>query len=120
MKDPTILTFDLGTQSMRGMVVNRQGKILYYAQYKYPKPYVSIQPGYADVDPMMYYATIRILMDELYKQDAQCLQHCVGVTLACIRDTILLLDENKKPIRDAILWLDHRWPKIRHGFRDGC
>lgn len=108
MADPTILTFDLGTQSMRAMVVNRQGEILYYAQYKYPKPYVSIQPGYADVDPMMYYRTMRILMDQLYKQDTHCLQDCTGVTLACIRDTIILLDENKKPIRDAILWLDHR------------
>lgn len=108
MQDPTILTFDLGTQSMRAMVVDTKGDIIAYQQYKYPVAYVSIEPGYAEVDPLMYYRVISILMKGLLEKDPACLEHCIGVTLACIRDTIVLLDDQIHPIRDAILWLDHR------------
>lgn len=108
MKESTILTFDLGTQSMRGMIVNQKGEILNYKQYKYPVPYVSIQASYAEVDPMMYFEAMKIIVEGLLEQDPNTFANCIGVTLACIRDTIIILDENYNPIRDAILWLDHR------------
>ena len=42
MEERVVLTFDIGTQSMRGMVVDSRGNILDFEQIRYEKPYFSV------------------------------------------------------------------------------
>ena len=47
---PLILTFDMGTQSARALLVDAAGSIVAKAQKRYETPYVSPQPGWAEQD----------------------------------------------------------------------
>ena len=48
MEERVVLTFDIGTQSMRGMFVDCKGNILDFEQIRYEKPYFSVNPGWAE------------------------------------------------------------------------
>ena len=65
MKNPLILTFDLGTQSMRGMLVNKQGQIVSMVQHKYGAPYYSRNPGWAEQKPEFYFDTLCSISTQL-------------------------------------------------------
>ena len=54
--EPLALTFDLGTQSLRAVLVDPTGSIVSYVQKKFERTYVSPKPGQAeqDVDCLLY------------------------------------------------------------------
>ena len=45
-----VLTFDVGTQSARAMLINNQGEILGKKQEVYDPAYYSPEPGWAEQD----------------------------------------------------------------------
>ncbi|MBQ3964632.1 MAG: carbohydrate kinase, partial [Firmicutes bacterium] len=51
----TALTFDIGTQSARAILFDRDGKILGKEQIVYEPAYYSPKLGWAEQDPDMYY-----------------------------------------------------------------
>lgn len=111
MKNPLILTFDLGTQSMRGMLVNKQGQIVHMIQHKYETPYYSKNPGWAEQKPEFYFDTLCSISNELKVKSLNGYEDVIGVTLTTIRDSSVCLDKNNEPLRDVILWLDSRETK---------
>ena len=44
MEGPLILTFDMGTQSARAMLVDQEGNIAAKVQKRYEQPYLSPEP----------------------------------------------------------------------------
>ena len=50
-----MLTFDVGTQSLRGMLMNQKGEIEAFVQKKYEPPYFSKKPGWAEQKPNFYF-----------------------------------------------------------------
>lgn len=108
MKNPLILTFDLGTQSMRGMLFDKQGQIVNMVQHKYETPYYSKKPGWAEQKPEFYYGHMCSIGKELKDKNPGGYGGVIAVTLTTIRDSCICLDENYKPLRDVILWLDSR------------
>ncbi len=108
MKNPLLLTFDLGTQSMRGMLVNKQGQLIHMVQQKYETPYYSGKPGWAEQKPEFYFDTLCSIAKELKGKSPNGYDDVIAVTLTAIRDSSLCLDENYEPLRDVILWLDGR------------
>ena len=70
MNDPLMLTFDLGTQSMRGMLVDKKGQIISIVQHKYAQPYFSKQPGWAEQKAQFYYETLCEISKELKQKSA--------------------------------------------------
>ena len=63
-----VLTFDVGTQSARAMLINNEGTILGKKQIVYEVPYVSPELGWAEQDPNMYY-NIMCRCARLLKED---------------------------------------------------
>lgn len=108
MAEPLVLTFDVGTQSARAVLVDKKGNIVAVNQQKYGEPYFSKKPGRAEQNPDFYYEKIIEAAKGLCAENAELLPDIIAVTLTCIRDTVLCLDENKNPLRDVILWLDER------------
>ena len=51
---PLILSFDVGTQSMRALLVDTHGDILDKEQYSYPEAYFSPKPNWAEQKPDFY------------------------------------------------------------------
>lgn len=113
MKDPLILTFDLGTQSMRAMLVNKNGEIVLFSQVKYKSPCMPSEVrGRAEQKPDFYYDKLCEAGLELREKDTNGdFDRVIAVTLTCIRDTVLILDKDHKPLRNIIVWMDERRAK---------
>ncbi len=108
MNEPLILTFDIGTQSMRAMIVSKKGELIAFEQISYDEPYISLHPGWAEQKPSFYYEKLTEISLLTKKKHAKLYKDIIAVTLTSIRDTVLCLDKEKKPLRDIILWLDKR------------
>ncbi len=108
IKNPLVLTFDLGTQSLRAMLVDKTGKIVAINQVKYPTPYFSKEAGYAEQAPNYYFERLVEAVNGLKKNNENLLKDVIACTLTTIRDTVLCLDKNNLPLRDIIVWLDKR------------
>ncbi len=108
MSEPLILTFDLGTQSMRVMLIDKKGTIVGLVQRHYEKPYFSVRPGWAEQKPQFYYQTMCDICRQLKQQQPADFERIRAVTLTTIRDSCLCLDEAGQPLTDVILWLDSR------------
>lgn len=108
MKTPLILTFDVGTQSTRCLLVRPDGSFADLRQVKHDPPYRSRNPGWAEQDPDFYYQRICETGRAVCQRSAGLLGEVAAVALTTIRDTVLCLDGDNRPLRDAILWLDKR------------
>ena len=108
MENPLVLTFDVGTQSARCLLVRPDGEFEDICQVKYDEPYYSRKPGWAEQRPDFYYDRICEAGKAVCERNADKLSRIIGVTLTVIRDTVLCLDKDNKPLRDIILWLDKR------------
>jgi sugar (pentulose or hexulose) kinase len=108
MGEPLVLTFDMGTQSARALLVSPRGEIVRKAQKTYERPYVSKQPGWAEQRPGFYWESLCETSRALREQAGSLWGDIVAVTCSTIRDTCLCLDADHRPLRDVILWLDDR------------
>ncbi|MDR0645136.1 MAG: FGGY-family carbohydrate kinase [Treponema sp.] len=105
-----ILTFDIGTQSARALLVNAKGDIIHKTQKVYDQPYFSKRPSWAEQKPDFYWQCIGEISRALKaKADVNAdWENIIGVTCTTIRDSCLCLDKEFRPLRDIILWLDGR------------
>ena len=108
MSEPLILVFDLGTQSMRALLVNTRGDILQKVQKVFDTPYYSKQPGWAEQKPEFYWESLCETSRALKEKSHSLWQDIIAVTCSTIRDTCICLDKDRNPLRDVILWLDDR------------
>ena len=106
--NPVVLTIDLGTQSVRAILVDKDGNILSKAQYRYEEPYYSLFPGWAEQKPDVYWNAVCYVTNLLKMKSRNIWNNIIAVTITTIRDTCLCVDGNGKPLRDFILWLDKR------------
>ncbi len=115
MAEPLVLTFDMGTQSARAMLVSPAGQVVAIAQKSYEKPYFSPQPGWAEQEPDFYWQALCETSLALKAKAGGLWEDIIAVTCTTIRDTCLCLDEACRPLRNVILWLDKREAKELRG-----
>lgn len=108
MNEPLMLTFDLGTQSIRGMLIDRQGNFRHMVQKKYEEPYFSKEPGWAEQKADFYFEVLCEVSKQLKEEAKDGYENVVGVVVTTMRDTTLCLDRDRKPLRDIIMWMDSR------------
>ncbi len=102
-----LLAIDVGTQSLRALVFDLEGKIVDKAQIMI-EPYVSSQPGWAEQDPDLYWQTLCDACQQLWQKGKVKPDGIAGLTLTTQRGTVVNVDKSGKPLRDAIVWLDQR------------
>ncbi len=103
----TILTVDCGTQSLRVMLFDLNGNILCSHREGYA-PNTTPQPGWAEQDVSVYWNAMKIGIN-MMKQKAPNEFACIaGMGVCTIRATTVLIDNNGKVLRPAIVWLDNR------------
>lgn len=110
-ENPLVLTLDFGTQSVRASLVDKGGNIVALVKRKYDPVYFSVKNGYIEQNADFYWENGFECLKELAKNNASKLQYIIGSTVTTFRDTSVQLDENLKPIRPCILWLDQRMAK---------
>lgn len=111
MKEPLILTIDFGTQSVRAGLFNKKGETIAIERVKYAPAYFSTKPGYAEQNADYYFECLCQATNKLVKNNKEKIDDVLGITMAFFRDSAVCLDENNKPLRPAILWLDERRAK---------
>ena len=102
-----ILALDVGTQSVRAILFAPDGTLV--AMGRVPiEPYVSPQPGWAEQDPDAWWTALGEACRRLWADPAARPDTVAGVGLTTQRTTIVASDENGRPLRPAIVWLDGR------------
>lgn len=108
MKNPLILTFDIGTQSTRAMIIDTQGSIVKKVQKKHEKPYYSSAPGRAEQSADFYWQSVCDTSLALKSEAKERWEDILAVTVTTMRDCGVCVNSEGKPLRDVILWMDKR------------
>ena len=108
-KDPLVLTFDCGTQSVRALLFDSKGTLLCKCQEYFNPPYISLRPGWAEQDPWVWWEKLCDASQRLKRTvTVNQWKRISGVSVTTLRDTCVCLDGDLKPVRKSILWLDQR------------
>ena len=110
-KNPLVLTLDFGTQSVRAALINKTGDIVYLSKKEYGQVSFSLKKGYAEQFADYYWENMVECLKKLTKSCDELLPDIVAMTVVTFRDSAVLLDENNKPLRPVILWMDQRLAK---------
>lgn len=97
---------DLGTSSCKGVIIDKNGRVYGSHSVKYPVSYPA--PGYSEQDPADWYKAALEILKTLSKGIEDDVK---GVSVAGQMHGLVMLDENDKVIRPAILWNDGRSEK---------
>jgi sugar (pentulose or hexulose) kinase len=108
MTEPRLLAIDVGTQSARAIVFDRDGRLVDKAQRVFEPTYTSPQPGWAEQDAEVYWRGVVDCCQALWAQGRVKPEEISGVTLTTQRATVICTDASGTPLRPAILWLDQR------------
>jgi sugar (pentulose or hexulose) kinase len=102
-----ILSLDVGTQSIRAIIFNLQGRIVKSSKILI-EPYSSPKPGWAEQDALYYWQNLCKACKAILAHDRDLKNQIKGVTLTTQRCTLINVDKNGNPLRPAIVWPDQR------------
>lgn len=113
----TILSIDCGTQSLRAIIFSLSGEILAMEKIAF-EPYISRFPGWAEQDPELYWNSLKTASLKLKQSHPVLFENIVGIGVAAIRNSMVNVDKNGKPLRALMVWLDQRKaePVYKPGF----
>jgi sugar (pentulose or hexulose) kinase len=104
---PTVLAIDNGTQSVRALLFDLQGNLITKSKIALP-PYVAAEPGWAELDPDLFWQTVCQACQQLWTLPGVVKEDIAGVAVTTQRSTVINLDKEGKPLRPAMIWLDNR------------
>lgn len=107
MKD-LLLAIDVGTQSTRALVFDACGRLLDKARAVHDPPYVSPNPGWAEMDPDFFWDRVGVACRGVWENGKVKPQSIAAVAMTFQRATVIHLGADLRPLRPAILWLDQR------------
>jgi sugar (pentulose or hexulose) kinase len=102
-----VLSIDCGTQSLRGIVFDKNGNMLIKATERF-EAYYSTKPEYAEQDPYVYWNALCKVSKEIKEQELNIFGKIDAVCVTAQRDTCVCVDESGEPVRDLISWADER------------
>ena len=105
-----VLAIDNGTQSVRALVFDLQGKLIAKSKVDI-EPYYSDQPGWAEQSVDYFWTNLCTACNALWPQLDFPKSAIKSVALTTQRATVINLDKNGEPLRPAIVWLDQRLEK---------
>ena len=94
---------DLGTSSIKGLLVTEKGKILNEASYMYDVSYPA--PNYSEQNPEDWITGLKYVLNKLCDNVRNTIG---GISFGGQMHGLVILDENDKVIRPCILWNDGR------------
>jgi len=105
--EKTILTLDCGTQSLRALLFGPNGDLLETSRVPYD-PYFSEKPGWAEQDPEIFWRSACEACKHLRDSRPDLFGKIAGIGVTTQRNSMVNVDDNGKPLRPAIIWLDQR------------
>lgn len=102
-----VLVFDVGTQSTRALLFDSKGNLVEKIK-KDEMPYISQNDNRAEKDPDESWAGICAVSRAMKEKAGKKWDNIVAVAVTSVRNSLFFLDKEKRPTRNAILWLDKR------------
>src|SRR5207245_1374422 len=104
--DPLVLGLDVGTSNAKGVIADVSGQTLWTAttSYRYSSP----QPGWVEQDPEDWWQAVGSVTRTLLDQHPGARQRIAAIGVSGQGVAAALLDDDGRPLRPAILWLDVR------------
>lgn len=101
-----VLGIDLGTSSLKGLVFNRNGDLVGSASSDYPIE--NPQKGYSEQNPYLWVEACKKVISDLSHNIGDFTAELEGISFSGQMHSLVLLDESKEVVRNAILWNDVR------------
>lgn len=104
-----ILGLDLGTSSIKGLLMDREGTIVAIESEEYPlyHPY----PGYSEQDPSDWVKGAKGVIQKILEKFPEAAESIEAVSFSGQMHSLILLDAQDDVLRKAILWNDVRTTK---------
>lgn len=103
---PVVLGIDLGTGSLKAVLLGADGAVLASATRGYPTS--TPHPGWAEQDPADWLVALRGAVDALSAGAPAAMARLSGIGLCSAAHLPVLLDDRDAVLRPAILWSDQR------------
>ncbi len=104
-----VLGLDLGTSSLKGLLVNREGEVVYTASSDYPL--IHLEVGYSEQDPNAWYEAALVVLEKVVTDVPDAKEKLEAISFSGQMHSLVLLDEADQVLRHAILWNDVRTTK---------
>lgn len=102
-----ILAIDNGTQSLRALIFDLSGNCLAMQKVVFDPPYFSVEPGWAEQDPQVFWDALCQACQSLWAQGID-RRRLLGMAITTQRSTVVNVDIQGRPLRPAMVWLDQR------------
>ena len=102
-----LLAIDVGTQSIRAIIFDLQGRIKARARTEIT-PYISVKPGWAEQDPLYFWNKLCETTRALAAGHRELFPRVRGLAITTQRATLINLDRDGTPLRPAMVWPDQR------------
>ncbi|MFT4245110.1 MAG: xylulokinase [Micrococcaceae bacterium] len=101
-----ILGIDLGTSSLKGLLMDPAGQVVASASSDYPT--LNSKPGYSEQHPESWLTACQKVLEELRETISDFTQNLEAISFSGQMHSVVVLDENYEVLRPAILWNDTR------------
>jgi len=113
-----LIGLDAGTTAIKGVLIDDQGAVLASAGKEYVLEYPA--SDCCEADPEVYWHATRQVIHSLLEKSGCNKKSIAGLAFSSQGETLICVDRNGKPLRNAIVWLDNRSvneaEQIRHEF----
>lgn len=103
---PFFLALDAGTSSVKAALFDTMGQRLagYAEEYRLDHP----RPGYVELDPEIYWRAAKAAISGVMRQSGADPASIAAMGVTGQGETLIAVDAEGRPLRRAIVWLDHR------------
>ncbi|MGA3099052.1 MAG: FGGY family carbohydrate kinase, partial [Bryobacteraceae bacterium] len=104
--EPLLLGIDVGTSSVKAVLLDLRGNLCAACQAEYPLHH--IRPAWVEQDPEDWWqATCNVIREALAKVPHGP-ERVLGMAVSSQAPTLLPLDRSGRPLRPAMIWMDRR------------
>jgi len=103
---PHFLAFDFGTESVRGALFDRTGRMVITEAHEYRTLFP--HAGWAEQKPDEWWEAFLRVAGRIVRDSGVPKEAIVSMAVDCTSCTVVALDGDFKPLRDAIIWMDVR------------
>jgi xylulokinase len=104
-----VLGLDLGTSGLKGILVDKNGKIVDESSSEYPL--LTPKRGHSEQDPKEWFRAAKEVMAAIIETTPDAKEKLEGISFSGQMHSLVLLDEQNHVLRPAILWNDVRTTK---------
>lgn len=103
-----VLAIDVGTQSVRALVFDAEGRLCGRARASIEVPEPDPATGQVEQKPDMFWQVMVRACNRLWAEQPALSRRIAGVALTTQRATSVFMDTDGQPVGDAVSWLDQR------------